>query len=177
MNKKGVRKQNRIYDRIRSIIVSARNKALYAVNTEMVQAYWLIGKEIVEEEQKGERRAEYGKALIENLSLKLTDEFGEGFTTANMWNIRQFYLIYPKLYAVRRELTWTHYRLLMRVEDKQARSFYDKNEAVVQYTLPKGEKRIFTSKYKLYLPTRQELIAELKKERFLLEQNRRLEGC
>lgn len=125
MNKKGVGKQNTIYDRIYSIIVNARNKALYAVNTEMVCTYWHIGKEIVEEEQKGERRAGYGKRLLGNLSRYLTLQFGSGFTIANIKNMRQFYLTYPKRYAVRSELTWAHYRLLMRVENKQARSFYE----------------------------------------------------
>lgn len=125
MNKKGIAKQNTIYDRIRSIISSARSKALYAVNTEMVQAYWLIGKEIVEEEQKGKRRAVYGEQLIEMLAKKLTLEFGSGFLARNLWYMRNFYLSFQKLNALRSELTWTHYRLLMRVEDKHARSFYE----------------------------------------------------
>jgi len=354
--KKNLVRQNPLYERIRDIIEKSRGRALYAVNAEMVRAYWFIGKEIVEEEQKGKRRAEYGIKLLENLSIYLTEQFGPGFTVANIKNMRQFYLTYPKryalrsefeknhalrdksriLHAVRSELTWTHYRLLMRVENPQARSFYeiectknhwstrelerqinsllferlvlskdkkdllrlakkgqeiqkaddlikdpyvlefvglkeepylretnlenaliehlrefilelgkgfsfvarqkritigddhfyidlvfynrlircfvlidlkvgkllhqdlgqmqmyvnyydremkdkgenppigivlctDKNEAVVRYTLPKGEKRIFASKYKLYLPTKEELMAELKKERALIE--------
>lgn len=107
--------QKSIYDRIRDIINNARNKALYAINTQMVRAYWFIGKEIVEEEQKGKERAGYGEKIIDDLSIKLTKEFGKGFTPSNIWNMRQFHLTYPKLYALRRELTWTHYRLLMRV--------------------------------------------------------------
>jgi predicted nuclease of restriction endonuclease-like (RecB) superfamily len=91
----------------------------------MVLAYWHIGREIVEEEQKGKSRADYGKRLLEVLSERLTEEFGEGFHASNLWNMRQFYQNYPILDAVRRELSWTHYRILMRVENPQARSFYE----------------------------------------------------
>lgn len=340
MKKKVKKKQSTVYERVYHIINDARSRALYAVNTEMVNAYWLIGKEIVENEQKGKKRAGYGQKLLNSLSQYLTRHFGTGYSVANIKNMRQFYLIYPKRYAVRSELTWTHYRLLMRVENEKARSFYeiecvknrwstrelerqinsllferlslskdkkgllqlakkgqevqeardlvkdpyilefvglkehsrlieseledaliehlkefilelgkgfslvarqkritldgdhfyidlvfynrllkgfvlidlkvgklqhqdlgqmqmyvnyydreirqkdesppiglvlctDKNESVVRYTLPKGEKRIFASKYKLYLPTKEELIAEIKKERLLLEQEKK----
>jgi len=361
MEKKDITEQNSVYQRIRSIIEESRHKALYAVNTEMVRAYWLIGKEIVEDEQRGKKRAEYGKELLVTLSKKLTSEFGQGFTETNLRYMRQFYLVYPNLichssrdksgirhavrdelgkpYALRQELTWTHYRLLLKVDNSHTRNFYEiecaknrwstrelerqmssllferlalskdkrglmklatkgqeiqkaedlvkdpfileftglkekshlreltleaaliehlqefilelgkgfsfvarqkritldgdhfyidlvfynrllkcfvlidlkvgkllhqdigqmqmyvnyydremkqkdenppigivlcanKNEAVVQYTLPKGEKRIFASKYKLYLPKKEELIAELKKGKFLLEQEK-----
>lgn len=93
----------------------------------MVEAYWYIGKRIVEEEQKGKSRAEYGQRLVKELSMKLTFEFGKGFSEANIRNFRQFYLFFQtneKLYALRRELTWTHYRLIMRVENPLAREYY-----------------------------------------------------
>ena len=89
----------------------------------MVEAYWNIGRVIVEK-QGGNNKAEYGTALIKNLSKKMTKEFGKGFTVANLKNMRQFYLIFQKSYALRSELTWTHYRLLMRVENENARNFY-----------------------------------------------------
>jgi len=88
-------------------------------------AYWHVGKEIVEEEQKGEKRAEYGKKLLETLSQKLSDDFSKGFDATNLWNMRKFYQTYPILDAVRRELSWTHYRILMRIEKPEARSFYE----------------------------------------------------
>lgn len=113
------------YTRVRSILELARTKIVSTVNREMVEAYWLIGREIVEEEQKGKDRAEYGAKLLEGLSERLTKEFGTGFTVANIKNMRQFYLTYPKRYALRSELSWTHYRILMRVEDENARSFYE----------------------------------------------------
>jgi len=83
-----------IYSDIREILLSARNKAYAAVNTAMADAYWHIGKRIVEEEQNGEHRAEYGQALIKNLSIELNTEFGKGFSVANLKNFRQFYLTF-----------------------------------------------------------------------------------
>jgi hypothetical protein len=91
----------------------------------MVVAYWHVGREIVEEDQKGESRADYGSKLLASLSIRLSKRFGKGFDPSNLWNMRQFYQEYPILDAVRRELSWTHYRLLMRVEKSQARSFYE----------------------------------------------------
>ncbi len=113
------------YDRIRRIIEEARGNVAQFVNTTTVVAYWHIGREIVEEEQKGKSRADYGKEILENLSRKLTAEFGEGFDDSNLWRMRQFYQTFPILGALRRELSWTHYRILMRVDNPQARSFYE----------------------------------------------------
>ncbi len=97
----------------------------------MVTAYWNIGRLIVEDEQQGNARAEYGSAVLEELSIKLTEEFGKGFTTANLRNMRQFYLCFQNCYTLRSELTWSHYRLLIRVQDEQARLWY-MNEAAEQ---------------------------------------------
>lgn len=79
---------------IRNILAQARMKAYQSVNSVMVEAYWLIGKRIVEEEQNGKERAEYGEALLKNLSVALTKEFGKGFSSSNLRNFRQFYLTY-----------------------------------------------------------------------------------
>ncbi len=89
----------------------------------MVEAYWQIGKSIIEE-QGGEDRAEYGTGLIKELSAQMTKDFGKGCTVANLKNMRQFYQTFPNGYALRSELSWTHYRLLMRVENDTARQFY-----------------------------------------------------
>lgn len=112
---------------VRVILRRARQQAWSAANTIMIEAYWRIGRRIVQEEQAGKRRADYGTALVRNLARQLGEEFGHGVSVANLWNFRQFYLTFPsekKLYALRRELTWTHWRLLMRVEDPVAREFY-----------------------------------------------------
>lgn len=102
-----------LYDRVTPIIEGARNRILKTINQEIVRAYWEIGREILQEEQKGQDRAEYGKALIETLSAQLTNNFGKGFTKRNLRAMRQFYRVYENWHAVRAELTWTHYRLLI----------------------------------------------------------------
>lgn len=111
------------YSQIKDILATARNKVLTAANSAMVEAYWHIGKSIVEK-QGGETRAEYGTKLLSELSVQLTADFGKGFNTVSLRNIRQFYLTFPIRSAVRSELSWTHYRMLMRVENEQARQFY-----------------------------------------------------
>ena len=113
-----------LYTTINQIIEEARNTVYRTANFTMVQAYWNIGKTIVEEEQKGKERAEYGQELIKQLSKKLTKKHGKGFNTTNLWYIRQFYTVFQNFHALRGELSWTHYRLLLKVEDDQARQFY-----------------------------------------------------
>jgi DUF1016 N-terminal domain len=102
------------YQSVAEVLRAARSNAYRAVNFVMVEAYWSVGRMIVEEEQQGKERAEYGAALIKNLSVRLSEEFGRGFTERNVWQIRQFYLAFPsegtqsqKLHALRAELTWT----------------------------------------------------------------------
>ena len=119
---------------IKNILAQARQKAYSAVNTAMVEAYWQMGKRIVEQEQHGEQKAAYGEALLKNLSIALTQEFGKGFSYANLRNFRQFYITYPNsenCYALRSKLSWTHHRLIMRVENNNARDYY-LNEAAEQ---------------------------------------------
>src|SRR5438876_805277 len=108
---------SRLYQRVREILDAARQRVARSVNTEMVQAYWLIGQAIVEQEQKGKMRADYGERLIEALALRLTVEGNKGFQSRNLWWMRDFYLKFPKMNALRSELSWTHYRLLLKVEN------------------------------------------------------------
>jgi len=115
------------YSDIRQILQSARNKAYAAVNTAMVEAYWSIGKRIVEEEQHGKERAGYGQELIKNLSIELNAEFGKGFSVANLKNFRQFYLVFTqdeKGYTLCSQLSWSHNRLIMRIDNEQTRTWY-----------------------------------------------------
>ena len=111
------------YDTVREYIVTAQKKIAVAINSAMVEAYWNIGKRIYEACGESER-AEYGKLLLQFLADKLTSEFGKGFSVRNLQMMRQFYLIFPNANALRSELSWTHYRSLMRVEDEKARNFY-----------------------------------------------------
>lgn len=111
------------YNHIKEILTLARNKVYATANFAMVEAYWNIGKSIVEQ-QGGETRAEYGAQLLGALSKQMTADFGKGFTVTNLKYMRQFYLTFPNGHALRDHLSWTHYRLLMKVENENARQFY-----------------------------------------------------
>ncbi len=113
-----------LYNTVKQIIEEGKNNAYRAVNIAMVQTYWHIGKLIVENEQSGKQKAEYGEELIKQLSKKLTNDYGKGFDKSNLWHMRSFYQTFKKIDALRRELTWTHYRLLLKVEREDARKFY-----------------------------------------------------
>lgn len=112
------------YKSIAEILEEARATAYRAVNAAMVQAYWNIGRIIVEEEQKGKKRANYGDYLIVELAHRLARDYGKGFSEGNLRYMRMFYLTFPIRHALRDELSWTHYRLLLKVEKEEARSFY-----------------------------------------------------
>jgi len=114
---------NQIYGQIKEILTTARAKVYSAVNFAMVEAYWLIGKQIVEA-QAGSERAEYGTQLLKYLSEQLTRDFGKGFTVTNLTYMRQFYQTFPIRHALRDKLGWTHYRLIIKVIDEKARNFY-----------------------------------------------------
>lgn len=122
---RGVENFNSMYSTIREIIDKARLNIVRSVNHEMVKAYWHIGKAIVEEEQKGRKRAGYGMKLINNLADKLIREYGKGFSVTNIKYMRQFYLTFQKSHALRGQLSWTHYRLLLKIDNTSAISFYE----------------------------------------------------
>ena len=113
-----------LYQNIATILQDARSRSYRAINATMINAYWLIGQQIVEEEQQGKHRAEYGAKLLPYLAKKLKTEFGRGFNTSNLAYMKQFYLTFPIFHAVRGELTWTHYRLLLKVNNEKARNYY-----------------------------------------------------
>ena len=123
--------QNALLTNIRELLNQGRKQVFQAVNAAMVQTYWEIGRLIVEDEQQGQARAEYGKGVLKTLSSALTNEFGKGFDVRNLSNMRSFYQAYPIWNAVRTELSWTHYRTLLKVENEQARQWYI-NEAIQQ---------------------------------------------
>ena len=114
----------RLYSKVKQVVEEGRNNVYRAANFAMVQAYWHIGKLIVEEEQSGKQRAEYGTSLLKELSSRLIKEYGKGFDESNLRHIRNFYIAYQKQDALRPELSWTHYRLLLRVEREDAKQFY-----------------------------------------------------
>lgn len=142
MKNKSTLPLDKAYKDIKAILEKARSKAFRAVNTAMAQAYWYIGKVIIEEEQRGVARAEYGKGLIQGLAKRLSAEFGRGFDERNLWFMRSFYLTYPKVNALRSELSWTHYRLLLRIEKHQARAFYEAEAVSSQWSTRELERQI-----------------------------------
>ncbi|HEY9341924.1 MAG TPA: DUF1016 N-terminal domain-containing protein, partial [Hanamia sp.] len=109
---------------IRSIINTARNKAILAVDNERVIMFWLIGKRIFEEEQEGKDRADYGTYLIKNISKQLQPEFGSGFSIRQLERYRQFYRTFPIASTLRTQLSWSHYKLLLGIENADKREFY-----------------------------------------------------
>lgn len=141
------------------ILNSARQNSYKAVNTAMLEAYWHIGKRIVEEEQSGNIRAAYGEGVIKQLSKDLGREIGKGFSIANLENFRKFYLTFSdeqKSYAVRRELSWTHYRILMRVDDPAARTYYVNECATQMWSTRTLERHISTFYYQRLLSSQKQ---------------------
>ena len=112
------------FNSIREVISISRQKVYRSVNFVLLETYWNIGKLIVEEEQQGEVRAIYGSSLLKNLSKELTLEFGKGFDYTNLTNMRKFYLSFSNIDALRQELSWTHYRILSKVDSVEKRTFY-----------------------------------------------------
>jgi predicted nuclease of restriction endonuclease-like (RecB) superfamily len=158
--------ESKVYESIRLCLADARTNAFNAINASMVQAYWKIGCEI--SGAVGER-AEYGKQLLQFLSEKLTAEFGKGFTVANLRNMRQFYQTFKNRYALRSELTWTHYRMLMRVEEPNRREFYLTESANEGWTSRQLERQINSFFYESLLATQKENRPEIAGEVHKLE--------
>ncbi len=131
-----------LYEQVREILDAARARVARSVNTEMVRAYWLVGKAIVEHEQQGKERADYGKQLVESLAARLKAERLKGFQARNLWRMRDFYLKFPKMNALRSELSWTHYRLLLKVESDAAREFYETESVAGNWSTRELERQI-----------------------------------
>jgi predicted nuclease of restriction endonuclease-like (RecB) superfamily len=113
-----------LFSTIKEIIIQSRLRVFRTANSALLESYWQIGKLIVDDEQQGKLRADYGKATLKTLSKQLTLEFGKGFDDRNLNNMRSFYKAFPIWYALRTELSWTHYRLLSRLDSEEKRNFY-----------------------------------------------------
>jgi len=154
MNTKPQKIEPTLFADVLQILRAARQNAYTVVNFEMVVAYWNIGKRIVEEEQRGAKRAVYGEGIIKDLSKALGNEFGKGFSIANLENFRKFYLTFADFqnsYALRRELSWTHYRLIMRVENPNARQYYINESADQMWSTRTLERNLNTFYYERLL--------------------------
>lgn len=141
---------------IQRILELARSKTRSAVNAAMVEAYWLIGQRIVQEEQLGQHKAQYGTRLMQELSIALTADLGKGFSYANLYNFRQFYRVFPDqqiLYTLCRELSWSHLRLIIRADSQQAIAYYCKETRAQNWTVRQLERHIQTKDYQRLLST------------------------
>jgi predicted nuclease of restriction endonuclease-like (RecB) superfamily len=131
-----------LYRQVHEILTAARDRAWQAVNAAMVGAYWEVGRVIVEDEQAGKGRADYGRRVLEGLARRLQVEFGKGFDPSNLRNMRSFFLTYPIRDALRHDLSWTHYRLLLRVDNPDARAFYEAEAINARWSTRELERQI-----------------------------------
>lgn len=168
----------RIAERIERLIVEARKRVVTAVNTTMVYTYYEVGRIIVEDEQQGERRAEYGKALLKELANRLTQKFGKGFSAQNLANMRQLYIIYSQQPIFQTAsgkspeftLSWSHYVRLMRIEDPDERHFYEIETAQNNWSLRELQRQFDSSLYeRLALSRDKEGILALAKKGQIVE--------
>ncbi len=137
---------------IKQLVLRGRQEAYAAVNQAMVNTYWQIGRRIVEEEQGGAERADYGKQILKQLSAALTEEFGKGFSVQNLYYFRQFYLTFPEIFHTPCGiLTWSHYRRLLSVTDAQAREWYAKEASEQMWSYATLNRNISTQYYERLL--------------------------
>ncbi|MCL2283265.1 MAG: PDDEXK nuclease domain-containing protein [Fibromonadales bacterium] len=150
-----------VYQSIRNILVQARSRAYSAINSAMVEAYWEIGRHI---EQVVGDRSEYGKGLLRDISKKLMVEFGKGFDESSLRRMRQFCQVFPIRAALRHELSWTHYRLLMKIDNVPRREFYLKECADSNWSSRQLERQINSFFYERLLATQKEGKESVKNE-------------
>ena len=155
-----------IYQEIHDLLHNARQNIISNINSTMTKTYFLIGKRIVEEEQDGNKRAEYGKNLIKMLSEKLTKEFGKGFSETNLEQMRKFFKVYGIPQTLSEEfqfnLSWSHYLILMRIEDINARNFYEIEAFENNWSLRELKRQVNSSLYeRLVLSKDKEKVKEL----------------
>ena len=150
---------------IGSAIESARNRAFKAINTELLNANWEIGKYIVEYEQHGREKAEYGSSLLENLSKDLKFKFGKGFSKSNVYLMRLFYIKYPIFQSVTGKLTWTHYAELLCISDDYARGFYEKQAVNENWSVRELKRQVSSSLFeRIALSKNKRGVIDLSKE-------------
>ncbi|KUG12320.1 hypothetical protein BEI02_07845 [Elizabethkingia sp. HvH-WGS333] len=135
---------------IQDILESARQKSYAAINTVMLEAYWKVGKRIVDEEQEGRERADYGKYIIRNLSEELTKNFGKGFSERTIREYRQFYMLFPDFQVneiwrtLSAKLTWSHFQKVFKIQNPDARTYYLKESAENQWSVRALDRNIST---------------------------------
>lgn len=164
MSNKIINNKNSFFEDIKNLLKEARNFVYQTVNSTMTNTYWEIGKKIVEEEQQGKQKAEYGKALLKNLSIELSNEFGKGYSEQNLKNMRSFYLAYQKSQTVSGEfvLSWSHYIFLSRMDNIDERNFYEIESIKNSWSLRELKRQFDTAIYeRLKLSINKENLKEL----------------
>ena len=165
---------------IGQLLQQARQQVASAVNTTMLTTYWTIGQYIVEFEQQGNERAEYGSDLINRLSRDLTERYGKGYSKSNLLYIIKLYITFPISETVSHLLTWSHYFEILKLDDPLEMNYYreemnvegdnepigivlgaNKDQLMMQYALQGITNQLFVAKYQLYLPSREELQSKL----------------
>lgn len=145
---------NVVVHEIGDLLAAARSNVARQVNNELLSTYWNIGRIIAEYEQTVPERADYGKQTLKELSKALTSEFGKGFSRANLYNMRQFYLSYEKVQSVTGKLTWTHYCELLTISDPDKRSFYEKEAVNSNWSVRELKRQIDSSLFERLLLSR-----------------------
>lgn len=158
---------NSLYQEVREIITSARQNAVRSVDFCRVQMYWQIGRRILEEEQKGKERADYGSYLLKNLAKKLEPEYGSGFSVRQLEMCRQFYRIYPIANTVCSQLNWSQYKLLISIPDEYKREYYQLEAVNNAWTKRELERQINSQLYERLLLSndKESVLAVARKER------------
>ena len=167
MKKEEPKKDEQFYTEIRQIIETARTNAIRSVDFSRVQMYWFLGKRIFEEEQQGKDRADYGAYLIRNLAEELTPLYGSGFSVRQLEQSRRFYRMYPIANALRSQLNWTQYRLLIQIEDPFKREYYELESVNNAWTARETERQINAMLYERLLLSndKESVLAVARKER------------
>lgn len=160
--------KNELIKQIHSIIANAKDRAIRSVDTERVLMYWQIGKVILEEEQEGKERAGYGEFLLKSLAETLQPQFGSGFSIRQLEMCRQFYRTFPITNALRSQLSWTHYRTLIRIDNKDKREFYIAETEKNNWTARQLERQVNSQLFERLLLSNdvQAVLAVAKEEKF-----------
>ena len=150
---------------VKQIVEEGLQKAYHGVNSVMLFTYWLVGQRIVKEEQHGEKRAAYGKTLLKGLANQLVPTYGTSYSERNLYSMRQFYLMFNDIEILNsrvQNLTWTHFRKLLRVTD----------DDVARYSTLAKNDQLFAAKYLTYMPTAEQLRKEIEREKHIFEQRK-----
>ncbi len=132
-------------EEIKNVIINSRNKIAYEVNNTMLLAYWNVGRIIVENEQNGNLKAEYGKQVLKELSKELRKILGSGFSVSNLFNMRKLYITYPKFQTLSGKLSWSHYCELLSIENDDERNFYEKECVNSNWSVRELKRQLETS--------------------------------